>query len=119
MQWFEPSQFGTWWAVLCCSMNLAGSLGPIITTLLALYYSWRIIICVSGVICMAFAFVCLLLVKNEPRDVGLPSIQVGTKKGKGKKGSKGSIVIFSSTADTHTFSFPFPNLLRDAFQLNK
>ncbi|XP_053501463.1 glucose-6-phosphate exchanger SLC37A4b [Ictalurus furcatus] len=86
-KWFEPSQFGTWWAVLCCSMNLAGSLGPIITTLLSLYYSWRSIICVSGVICMAFAFVCLLLVKNEPRDVGLPSIQVGTKKGKGKKGT--------------------------------
>ncbi|KAF4082299.1 hypothetical protein AMELA_G00150080 [Ameiurus melas] len=87
-KWFEPSQFGTWWAVLCCSMNLAGSLGPIITTLLALYYSWRSIICASGVICMAFAFVCLLLVKNEPRDVGLPSIQAGTKKVKGKQGTQ-------------------------------
>ncbi|KAM9456339.1 glucose-6-phosphate exchanger SLC37A4b isoform 1-T2 [Clarias gariepinus] len=86
-KWFEPSQFGTWWAILCCSMNLAGSLGPIITTLLAAYYSWRSIICGSGVICMSFAFICLLLVKNEPRDVGLPSIEPGTKKGKGRKGT--------------------------------
>uniref|UniRef100_H3C495 Solute carrier family 37 member 4 n=1 Tax=Tetraodon nigroviridis TaxID=99883 RepID=H3C495_TETNG len=31
-KWFEPSQFGTWWAVLSCSMNLAGSLGPIVVT---------------------------------------------------------------------------------------
>ncbi|KAI4903618.1 hypothetical protein NFI96_030679 [Prochilodus magdalenae] len=84
-KWFEPSQFGTWWAVLSCSMNLAGSLGPIVTTVLAEYYSWRTIISVSGVICMSFAFVCLLLVKNEPRDVGLPSIQAGSKKGKGNK----------------------------------
>ncbi|KAI5099615.1 glucose-6-phosphate exchanger SLC37A4, partial [Silurus meridionalis] len=84
-KWFEPSQFGTWWAVLCCSMNLAGSLGPLITTLLAMYYSWRSIICFSGIFCMAFSFICLLMVKNEPKDVGLPSIQPGTKKGKGKK----------------------------------
>ncbi|XP_062870556.1 glucose-6-phosphate exchanger SLC37A4b [Trichomycterus rosablanca] len=87
-KWFEPSQFGTWWAVLSCSMNLAGSLGPIITTVLAQYYSWRSIISISGVICMAFAFVCLLLVKNEPKDVGLPSIQPGTKTGKGGKGTQ-------------------------------
>ncbi|TKS81264.1 Glucose-6-phosphate exchanger SLC37A4 [Collichthys lucidus] len=40
-KWFEPSQFGTWWAILSCSMNLAGSLGPIIATVLAQSYSWR------------------------------------------------------------------------------
>ncbi|XP_051973565.1 glucose-6-phosphate exchanger SLC37A4b [Xyrauchen texanus] len=86
-KWFEPSQFGTWWAVLCCSMNLAGSLGPIITTVLVQYYNWRIIMSMSGVICMAIAVVCLLLVKNEPSDVGLPSIELGAKKGKGMKGA--------------------------------
>ncbi|RXN32611.1 glucose-6-phosphate exchanger SLC37A4-like protein [Labeo rohita] len=85
-KWFEPSQFGTWWAVLCCSMNLAGSLGPIITTVLVQYYNWRIIMSVSGVICMTVAVACLLTVKNEPSDVGLPNIEPGAKKGKGKKG---------------------------------
>ncbi|XP_036450954.1 glucose-6-phosphate exchanger SLC37A4b [Colossoma macropomum] len=84
-KWFEPSQFGTWWAVLSCSMNLAGSLGPIVTTVLAEYYSWRTIISVSGGVCMGFAFVCVLLVKNEPSDVGLPSIQPASRKGKGNK----------------------------------
>ncbi|XP_076875391.1 glucose-6-phosphate exchanger SLC37A4b isoform X2 [Brachyhypopomus gauderio] len=80
-KWFEPSQFGTWWAVLSCSMNLAGSLGPVLTTVLAQHYSWRAVISVSGLICMVFAFICLLMVKNEPGDVGLPSIEPRSSKG--------------------------------------
>lgn len=82
-QWFEPSQFGTWWAVLSCSMNLAGSLGPIIATVLAQSYSWRTILSVSGMSCVAFSLVCLLLIKNEPEDVGLPNIEAAAKKSKG------------------------------------
>lgn len=84
-QWFEPSQFGTWWAVLSCSMNLAGSLGPIIATVLAQSYSWRTILSSSGLICVVLSFVCLLVIKNEPKDVGLPNIEVSAKKSKGGK----------------------------------
>lgn len=83
LQWFEPSQFGTWWAILSCSMNLAGSLGPIIATVLAQSYSWRNILWASGMICVAFSLVCLLLIKNEPKDVGLPNIEPTAKKSKG------------------------------------
>ncbi|XP_069470497.1 glucose-6-phosphate exchanger SLC37A4 isoform X2 [Ambystoma mexicanum] len=84
-KWFEPSQFGTWWAVLSTSMNLAGSVGPIIATVLAASYSWRSTLSVSGLICVAVAFVCLAMIKNEPADVGLRNIEPGPKKG--KKGS--------------------------------
>ncbi|KAG5283871.1 hypothetical protein AALO_G00020450 [Alosa alosa] len=80
-KWFEPSQFGTWWAVLSCSMNLAGGVGPIITTVLLQYYNWRVVLVMSGVICMAMAALCLLFVKNEPSDVGLQNIEPGAKKG--------------------------------------
>lgn len=80
-QWFEPSQFGTWWSMLSCSMNLAGSLGPILATLLLQYYDWRTVLTVSGTVCAAFAFVCLLFVRNEPKDVGLPNIETSAKKG--------------------------------------
>ncbi|MEQ2171360.1 hypothetical protein GOODEAATRI_009833, partial [Goodea atripinnis] len=76
-------KFGTWWAVLSCSMNLAGSLGPIIATVLAQTYSWRTILSVSGMICVAVSFACLLVIKNEPKDVGLPNIEAKAKKGKG------------------------------------
>ncbi|XP_061575063.1 glucose-6-phosphate exchanger SLC37A4a [Cololabis saira] len=82
-KWFEPSQFGTWWAVLSCSMNLAGSLGPIIATVLAQTYSWRTILSVSGMICLVLSFFCLLVIKNEPKDVGLPNIEATAKKSKG------------------------------------
>ncbi|KAM4704128.1 glucose-6-phosphate exchanger SLC37A4 isoform 2-T2 [Rhinophrynus dorsalis] len=81
-KWFEPSQFGTWWAVLSCSMNLAGSLGPIIATLVAASYSWRSTLSFSGLICVGASFVCLVLIKNEPSDVGLKNIEPGMKKGK-------------------------------------
>uniref|UniRef100_UPI0037E8466E glucose-6-phosphate exchanger SLC37A4a n=1 Tax=Semicossyphus pulcher TaxID=241346 RepID=UPI0037E8466E len=82
-KWFEPSQFGTYWAVLSCSMNLAGSLGPITATVLAQSYSWRMILSVSGMICVAFSFLCLLIIKNEPKEVGLPNIKAETMKSKG------------------------------------
>lgn len=85
-KWFEPSQFGTWWAVLSCSMNLAGSLGPIIATLVAASYSWRSTLSFSGLICVGISVVCLILIKNEPSDVGLKNIELGPKKG--KKGSQ-------------------------------
>lgn len=81
-QWFEPSQFGTWWAVLSCSMNLAGGLGPIIATLLAESYSWRSTLSLSGMTCVVMSVFCLLVIQNEPKDVGLPNIEARTKKGK-------------------------------------
>ncbi|KFO61710.1 Glucose-6-phosphate translocase, partial [Corvus brachyrhynchos] len=84
-KWFEPSQFGTWWAILSTSMNLAGGLGPIVAALVSMNYDWRKTLSFSGFTCVVVSFVCLVLVKNEPSDVGLPNIEQGAKKG--KKGS--------------------------------
>ncbi|NXO70581.1 G6PT1 protein, partial [Phainopepla nitens] len=84
-KWFEPSQFGTWWAILSTSMNLAGGLGPIVAALVSMNYDWRKTLSFSGFTCMVVSFVCLVLIKNEPSDVGLPNIEQGAKKG--KKGS--------------------------------
>ncbi|KAL8173440.1 UNVERIFIED_CONTAM: hypothetical protein K2H54_001504 [Gekko kuhli] len=81
-EWFEPSQFGTWWAVLSTSMNLAGGLGPIVAALMALSYDWRTTLALSGSVCVVTSVGCLLLIKNEPSDVGLPNIEPGPKKGK-------------------------------------
>ncbi|XP_030648943.1 glucose-6-phosphate exchanger SLC37A4b isoform X2 [Chanos chanos] len=86
-KWFEPSQFGTWWAVLSCSMNLAGGAGPIVATVLVQYYDWRTILAMSGAVCMGIAFTCLFFIKNEPSDVGLPNIQPDAKQSKGSKGA--------------------------------
>ncbi|XP_056613187.1 glucose-6-phosphate exchanger SLC37A4a [Triplophysa dalaica] len=82
-KWFEPAQFGTWWAVLSCSMNLAGGLGPIIATVMAQSYSWRTTLSISGLTCVIMSIFCLLIIRNEPSEVGLPNIEAGPKKGKG------------------------------------
>uniref|UniRef100_A0A8D0GA26 Solute carrier family 37 member 4 n=1 Tax=Sphenodon punctatus TaxID=8508 RepID=A0A8D0GA26_SPHPU len=84
-KWFEPSQFGTCWAILSTSMNLAGGLGPIVAALMALHYNWRTTLSISGLVCVGVSLFCLVLIKNEPSDVGLPNIEPGPKKG--KKGS--------------------------------
>lgn len=80
-KWYEPSQFGTWWSVLSCSMNLAGSLGPIMVTVLLQFYDWRTILSMSGFVCAALSLLCVVFVKNEPKDVGLPSVEAAAKKG--------------------------------------
>eukprot|EP00063_Salmo_salar_P043504 XP_014018339.1 PREDICTED: glucose-6-phosphate translocase-like isoform X2 [Salmo salar] len=111
--WFEPSQFGTWWAILSCSMNLAGSLGPIIATFMAQSYSWRTTLSISGLSCCMVSFVCLLLIRNEPKDVGLPNIDTGGAK-KVKAGQSLELTSFGSVVETfqnvcdcdiHRFSF--------------
>ncbi|KAI2656050.1 Glucose-6-phosphate exchanger SLC37A4 [Labeo rohita] len=76
-------KFGTWWAVLSCSMNLAGGLGPVIATLMAQSYSWRSTLSISGLTCVITSIFCLLIIRNEPSEVGLPNIEAGAKKGKG------------------------------------
>ncbi|KAG7484495.1 hypothetical protein MATL_G00049840 [Megalops atlanticus] len=93
-KWYEPSQFGTWWAVLSCSMNLAGGLGPIVATVMSQTYSWRSILSFSGLTCMVTAALCLLLIKNEPRDVGLPNIEPAAKKGKGASTGESTVRDF-------------------------
>ncbi|XP_072316851.1 glucose-6-phosphate exchanger SLC37A4a [Eucyclogobius newberryi] len=93
-KWFEPSQFGTWWAILSCSMNLAGSVGPIIASVLAQSCSWRTILSVSGMTCMFVSVLCLLVIKNEPKDVGLPNIEAAAKKSKGGPSSESTLSEF-------------------------
>lgn len=63
-------------------MNLAGGLGPILATLLAQRYSWRSTLALSGALCAAVSFLCLLLIRNEPADVGLCNLDPTPSKGK-------------------------------------
>lgn len=79
-------------------MNLAGSLGPIIATVLAQSYSWRTILSVSGITCVVVSFVCLILIKNEPKDVGLPNIEAAAKKSKGGETNFYSVISNNPSA---------------------
>ncbi|KAF6106268.1 solute carrier family 37 member 4 [Phyllostomus discolor] len=48
-------------------------------------YSWRSTLALSGALCVAVSFLCLLLIRNEPADVGLCNLDPTPSKG--KKGS--------------------------------
>lgn len=63
-------------------MNLAGGLGPILATVLAQSYSWRSTLALSGALCVAVSFLCLLFIHNEPADVGLRNLDPTPSKGK-------------------------------------
>ncbi|XP_048471323.1 glucose-6-phosphate exchanger SLC37A4a [Rhincodon typus] len=110
-KWFEPSQFGTWWAVLSTSMNLAGSLGPLIATTMALSYSWRVTLSLSGSIAVVSAFICLIFIINEPMDVGLPNIEPSLKKGS-KKGTILPQSIVRLSVGGFLAGFPFSSIAK-------
>lgn len=63
-------------------MNLAGGLGPILATILAQSYSWRSTLALSGALCVVVSFLCLLLIHNEPADVGLRNLDPTPSRGK-------------------------------------
>nr|XP_046149397.1 glucose-6-phosphate exchanger SLC37A4-like [Oncorhynchus gorbuscha] len=50
---------------------------PIIATLMAQSYSWRTTLSISGLSCCVVSFVCLLLIRNELKNMGLPNIDTG------------------------------------------
>ncbi|XP_075927387.1 glucose-6-phosphate exchanger SLC37A4 [Petromyzon marinus] len=99
-KWFEPSQFGTWWAVLSTSMNLAGSVGPLLAALLlSVGFGWRSVLSSSGAVAVVTAVAAAALLRDQPSDVGLPNIDV--QPGKGGKG-KGSSVRDSTLGELLT-----------------
>lgn len=63
-------------------MNLAGGLGPILATILAQSYSWRSTLALSGALCLVVSFLCLMLIHNEPADLGLRNLDPTPSKGK-------------------------------------
>ncbi|KAG5844592.1 hypothetical protein ANANG_G00164140 [Anguilla anguilla] len=71
-----------------------GGLGPIVAAVMAHSYSWRTTLSYSGMVCMAISFLCLLFIKNEPADVGLPNIQPAAKKGKGGSSQESTLKEF-------------------------
>lgn len=72
--WFHEREFGT----LTGLTNVVGSVGAILaqTPLVALVsrFTWRYSFVIIGVVGMVFALLGLLVVRNKPTDIGLPSV---------------------------------------------
>ncbi|XP_077979145.1 glucose-6-phosphate exchanger SLC37A4-like [Glandiceps talaboti] len=110
-QWFAPAQFGTWWSILSTSMNVSGVLAPPLSTMIAFSYGWRVCLQAQGVISLIIAFLCLLVVKNSPKDVGLENISTDT--GGKVKSEKVEVVGDDTVWDLVTSPFLWVILLVD------
>ncbi|XP_052211844.1 glucose-6-phosphate exchanger SLC37A4-like isoform X2 [Dreissena polymorpha] len=65
-KWFSPEQFGTAWSLLSTSINMAGTLGPLLTAFLATYSGWRSSLLLPGSLLLGFGFLTLIFMKNAP-----------------------------------------------------
>lgn len=48
LQWFTPAEFGMWYSVLNTTMNMACSIGPILTAFITAMISWRASMTIYG-----------------------------------------------------------------------
>lgn len=73
-QWFKESEFGTMSGITSFVGNLGGIFAQTPLALLAAAITWRYSFAAIGVISMGIAVLSYLVVRNEPKDMGLPSI---------------------------------------------
>nr|XP_022292099.1 glucose-6-phosphate exchanger SLC37A4-like [Crassostrea virginica] len=79
--WASPEQFGTVWSVVSTSMNLAGTVGPIVTTLLVTELGWRRCIQISGTTAIVVGVLCMAVVKDKPSSDSAHNQQNTKRKG--------------------------------------
>lgn len=72
-QWSERSEFGTLWGVLSTSMNVACSMGPLVSTFITYQHGWRTTLQAFGTVTIATTAVCYMGMVNSPNDVGMKS----------------------------------------------
>ena len=58
------------WSIVSTSSNIAGALGPLAATFIALNYHWSIGFMILGCICMSVGYLSIIVLRNKPSDVG-------------------------------------------------
>jgi sugar phosphate permease len=74
--WLPKNQFGTWWGVVSTSANVAGAIGPLIATSIALKYHWSYGFMIPGCIAMSVGYLCIIVLRNKPSDVGFDDFNI-------------------------------------------
>jgi MFS transporter, OPA family, solute carrier family 37 (glycerol-6-phosphate transporter), member 4 len=93
-QWFSPAEFGMWYSILNTTMNLACSIGPILTAFITAMISWQASMTIYGLTSLVVSVLCFFCIWNSPTDIGHPSCtDVANKpdaKGKGRGRGRGT-----------------------------
>ncbi|XP_041366360.1 glucose-6-phosphate exchanger SLC37A4-like [Gigantopelta aegis] len=65
---FSPSHFGTWWSILSTSMNVAGSVGPLVSAGLITLYGWRTGIVAGGLLAISLSGISVFTMRESTTD---------------------------------------------------
>lgn len=87
-KWFSPEQFGTFWSILSASANVSGTLSPFIATILTNNFNWRITLIVFGCTSILMALSVIILIVDNPEDIGFECINPNAVKSSKKKEEK-------------------------------
>ena len=79
--WIPKSKFATVWSLLTTSSNVAGAVGPLFATWIAVNYHWTYGFLIPAYVSMTFAYIALLLLRNRPSDIGIANINKIKKQG--------------------------------------
>lgn len=72
--WYSKSERGTWWSIQSSSHNTGGMLIPIIASISIVAFGWRYGMVIPGVIAIVTGVVIMLILRDKPITLGLPSI---------------------------------------------
>ncbi|MEW9123565.1 MAG: MFS transporter [Thermotaleaceae bacterium] len=74
-QWFREREFGTMSGITSFVGNMGGIIAQAPLALLAAAITWRYAFAAMGIVSFVVAGLCYVIVRNEPEDMGLPSIR--------------------------------------------
>lgn len=73
-EWFRSREFATYSGLAAALVNIGALLGATPLALLVVLTGWRMSFELIGFVTLAIGGMCWLIIKNRPRDIGLPSI---------------------------------------------
>ena len=90
--WFKEKEFGTLSGLTQLLGNMGGVMAQTPMAIIVAALTWRTTFIGMGVVSLAIAVFCFLIIRNKPQDMGLPSIaEIEGRKEDIKKGEKVSV----------------------------
>lgn len=94
-QWYKADEFASMWSTLSSSMNVACSVGPLVTLFLLEKARWQACFILFGLTSLTVSVLCFFCIWNSPTDIGHPSCTDTTNnksdaKGKGRGRGRGT-----------------------------
>jgi sugar phosphate permease len=74
-QWYSPYELGTKWGIVNASHQLGSIIIILCGTKIAANLGWRYVFLIPAVVAMALAFMLFERLRDNPRSLGLPSIE--------------------------------------------